>query len=510
MSSSKKSSLLRIEGVSKRFPGVQALSGVTFDVAAGEIHGLIGENGAGKSTLIKVISGAEQRDAGHFAFNDAEYNPKDPNDALKQGIAVVHQELSLCENLSVAENIFVNRQPSRTPLRVIDRRRLKEETRALLGEFELELSPDATVAELSLAVREQVEILRALAYCPRLLILDEPTAPLSKPLAQRLFELLRSLRDQGVSIIYISHNISEVLEICDRVTVLRDGQVVDTVAVESVRETHLARMMVGRNLEDMFPPRASEGTGRVLLRASNFAVPGVFEDVNLEVREGEILGFAGLVGAGRTEVALALFGAYKGIQGVVEVDGEIVREGTTRNAIRSGIAYVSEDRKALGLYLNFSIAENLLVTNLRRMTRLGLVDNQALEVLASDCIASLEIRAPDAGTIVNSLSGGNQQKVMLAKWLSIKPKILIVDEPTRGIDIGAKQAIHALLRRMADDGMGVIMISSELPEVLGMSDRILLMDRGQVVTTVENGPKVTEEFIMESIVAFRKTGGNRE
>lgn len=501
-------SLFDIKGLSKRFPGVQALSEVDLDIRKGEIHGLIGENGAGKSTLIKAIAGAHIKDSGEMTFEGRPFAPHNPTEALRQGIAIVYQELSLCGNMSVAENIYINRHPVRSVLRVIDRKELRELTRNALSQFGLEVSHAERVSNLSLAVQEQIEILKALSYDPQLLILDEPTGPLSRPLVERLFELMRSMRERGASILYISHNMGEVLEICDRITVLRDGERVGQVLAAESTEEQLARMMVGRALGQMYPDRGTVSVGDVVLEVENLTRPGVFEDVSFELRRGELLGVAGLIGAGRTDVAMTIFGALSKIAGTIRVDGDEVRIDSPRDAIREGVAYLPEDRKSLGLFLDFSIAENLLSVRIKKFARWGIVDMKALAADTGRIMDQLQIRARGTDQVVQYLSGGNQQKTLFAKWVTLNPRILLIDEPTRGIDVGAKQAIHQILRNMANEGIGVMMISSELSEVLGMSDRIMIMDRGRVVDIVANDESVTEESIMQAIVQSRRGGTN--
>lgn len=500
--------LLEIVGLSKHFPGVQALSEVDLDIRKGEIHGLIGENGAGKSTLIKAVGGAHIKDEGTMRLDGTPFEPRSPTEALRQGIAIVYQELSLCENMTVAENIYFNTQPVKTVLKVIDQRKLRELTAEALSEFGLEISHAENVWSLSLAEREQIEILRALSYDPQLLILDEPTGPLSRPLIERLFELMTSVRERGVSILYISHNMGEVLEICDRVTVLRDGKRVGQVSATDSTEEQLAGMMVGRALGQMYPDRRGAHKGDVVLEVRNLTRPGVFENVGFELCRGEILGVAGLIGAGRTDVAMTVFGALTKTEGTVLVEGEEVDIRSPKDAIRRGIAYLPEDRKALGLFLDFSIAENILAIRIKEFSRLGFVDKRALQEATSRLMEQLQIRAQGSEQEMQYLSGGNQQKTLFAKWVSLSPRVLLIDEPTRGIDVGAKQAIHRILRDMANGGIGVMMISSELPEVLGMSDRIMIMDRGRVVDIVENDDSVTEESIMQAIVKSKKEGNS--
>jgi ABC-type sugar transport system ATPase subunit len=503
--------VLEIRGLSKKFPGVQALDKVDLDIRKGEIHGLIGENGAGKSTLIKIIAGAHRKDSGEMIFDGAPYNPPSPTYALDHGISVVYQELSMCENMSIAENLFINRPPTLPFMEWIDRKKLYEKTEELLRKFDLPLLPTTRVSELALAVKEQVEILRALSYQPKLLILDEPTGPLSKPLAQRLFELMAAVKGQGVSILYISHNIGEVLNNCDRVTVFRDGARVATMASGEIDEERLSGMMVGRKLGQMFPARGASPTGTTpAMTVEGLTVHGLFMDVGFHLSRGEVLGVTGLIGARRTEMALTIFGAIRRTSGRILLEGHEADIRSPADAMARGIAYLPEDRRLQGLFLSFAIASNMLSIDLRRFSRHGVVDRRRLQRATEEFMEKLQIRASGPDQVVGTLSGGNQQKTLLAKWISRNPLILIIDEPTRGIDVGAKQAIHELIRDLANRGMGVIMISSELPEVIGMSDRILVMDRGQVVTIVDNTEAITEEYIMNAIMQFRRGGNHVE
>ncbi len=496
--------LLEVQALSKRFPGVQALDKVGLDVRRGEIHGLIGENGAGKSTLIKIIAGACRKDAGDMLFDGRPFNPASPTHALHHGIAVVYQELSMCENMSVAENLFINRHPTFAFMRWIDRKTLFRASKDHLKKFDLDVSPTDRVGDLSLAVREQVEILRALSYKPKLIILDEPTGPLNKPLVDRLFELLGTLKEEHVSVLYISHNISEVLRICDRVTVLRDGSKVATRESTEVNEEQLSGMMVGRKLDQIFPGRQKKNLGDVVLKVEGLSARGLFKDVSFDLRRGEVLGFAGLIGARRTETALTIFGSIAKSAGQIFIDGARVEIRSPADAIASGIAYLPEDRKLLGLFLPFTISENLLSLEVKRYSRLGILDRKRILQDALLQIEKMKIKASGPNQVVGTLSGGNQQKTLLAKWISLGPKVLIIDEPTRGIDIGAKQAIHELVRDLANSGIGVILISSELPEVLGMSDRLLILDRGEVVEIADNDGSITEEYVMSSIVRYKR------
>lgn len=499
--------ILEVKQVSKYFPGVQALNNVDFSIAQGEIHGLIGENGAGKSTLIKIISGSLPRDGGQMYFDGQDYNPKDSNQALSRGIATVYQELSLCENMNVAENLLINRHPKRGFL--IDFKKLNDLTLNYLKKFELKISPNNKVEELPLAQRELVEILRALSYQPKLLILDEPSEPLSKADTDKLFSLLYDIRDKGTSILYISHNIAEVMEISDRITILRDGEKVKTVQPTDISENELSNLMVGRDIGDIYSGVKTKPQEEIVLEVQDLSSGERVRNANFKLRKGEIFGIAGLVGAGRTDLALTIFGYRKITSGQILVNGQPAVIKSPRDAMKHKIAYLSEDRHLLGLFLPYTISENLLSNNLKQFSRYNLLDIRKLNYVTQQYIEDLNIKCSGVNQRVNNLSGGNQQKTMVAKWMATEPEILIFDEPTRGIDVGAKKAIHELLREIAGEGRSIIMISSELPEVLRMSDRIMIMDRGYTVDIVENSDSITEEYIMNAIMNFKK-GRNKD
>jgi ABC-type sugar transport system ATPase subunit len=487
--------LLSARSISKSFPGVQALREVDFDLYAGQVHGLVGENGAGKSTLMKVFAGIVQPDQGEVRLRDAPTSIPDPAHAQRLGIALVHQETNLFRDLSVAENIFASSQPTRGPLRVTDKRSASSGARALVGQLGFDLDPDSLVGALSLGQRQIVEIAKALALDSQILILDEPTAVLSPADTEKLFALLRRLKSRGLGIVYISHRLEELFTIADVVTVLRDGHRVGEVEVGSTSPRQLIRMMVGRDLEELYG--ASQGAiGEPVLEVENLTVPGRFEDVSFSVRAGEIVGLAGLIGAGRTEIALAIFGSPPAESGTVRVNGREVCARDARQAIRAGIAYVSEERRERSLFLEMSVRENLAVTSLRRLSRSWVIDRIAEHALADNLIGRLSIRTPTRNQIVRNLSGGNQQKVALGKWLAHEPRVLIVDEPTRGVDVGAKLEIYQILRALAGRGVAVVVISSELPEILGLADRVLVMHRGQLVGEMR-GADATEQAILE-------------
>ena len=489
---------LRMEGISKGFPGVQALSEVDFDMRPGEVHALLGENGAGTSTLIMILAGIYRPDAGRIFLEGREAVIENARHAQRLGIGTVFQEMSLCPNLTVAENIFAHRQPVRF-WGFIDGKELARRTRELLQPFGVNIAPEALVGDLSVANQQLVEIAKALSLNARLLILDEPTSALSDEESRRLFEVMRRLKAGGVTMIFITHRIKEIFQVADRATVLRDGRKIGTVDVQDVTAEKLIAMMVGREITHLYPEKAKE-RGEVLFRVENFsrgqAAHGVrYQDITFEVRRGEVLGIAGLVGAGRTEIARAIFGIDRRDRGDLFLDGRRIRIHSPQAAIRHGIGYMPEDRKSLGLFLPMTVSENVIAAGLSRFSRFGWMDRPLAARTATDFVERLRIRTPAISQPVIKLSGGNQQKVLLAKWLAVTPRVIIVDEPTRGVDVGAKAEIHALLRQIAGRGVGVIMISSDLPEILGMSDRIIVIHDGRICGRL-NGPEATEEKVM--------------
>ena len=484
--------LLEIAGLSKAFPGVQALEGVSLTVRAGEIHALIGENGAGKSTLMKVLAGIHLRDSGTVLLDGHPVTPKTPADALRLGISSVHQEISLAPNLTVAENIFVGREPTRLDL--IDWGQLNRKTAELLGRFGVRLDPKARVGSLSLALRQIVEIARALSHEPRVLMLDEPTSSLEAHEVTRLFKLLRDLADAGMGIIYVTHKLKEVFQIAHTVTVLRDGKWVASKPITQTNIDEIVRLMVGRELNQLYPPKAT-GRGPELLRVEGLSLQGRFQNISFTLCEREILGFAGLVGAGRSEVAQTLFGHHVADAGHVYLTGKQLTIQSPTDAVQHGIAYLPEDRKASGLFRQMSLKQNLFSASLTQHSRGGCIREGDVRLAAATWVRDLDIRTPSIDQQMSLLSGGNQQKAMIARWLDLKPRVLIADEPTRGIDVGAKAEIHALLRRLCQEGIGVIVISSELPEVLGLCDRILVLHEGRLAGEIAAG-EATEESIM--------------
>ena len=485
------SPLLEMRGITKRFPGVTALDRVDFELEGGEVHVLLGENGAGKSTLIKMLSGAYRPDEGEILLDGEPVRIASAADAQSLGISTIYQEFNLVPELTVAENIFLGRQPRRFGL--VDRRNMRAEARELLERIRVLVEPDETVSSLGVAQRQMVEIAKALSVNARILIMDEPTASLSGEEVERLFEIVRGLKEQRVGIVFISHHLDEVTEIGDRVTVLRDGRFVDRVPA-TTDHAELVRMMVGRPIEDQYPRRRSE-SGEVLLEVKNLSREGVLEDVALSVRAGEVVGIAGIVGAGRTELARAIFGADPVDSGEVWMEGHKIERATPREAKRRGIGFITEDRQGQGIVPPLSVAENLGLASLEANTRVGLVDRRGQRRRAVEMIEDLAVRTPGPEQEIRYLSGGNQQKVVIGKWLLADSRVLIMDEPTRGVDVGAKVEIYELMNELTQSGAGILMISSDLPEVLGMADRVLVMGGGRIQGELAVG-EATQEKVM--------------
>jgi ABC-type sugar transport system ATPase subunit len=477
--------------VSKSFAGLSVLKDVSFDVRPGEVHALLGENGAGKSTLIKIMSGLYQPDEGEIVVNGAAAKFATPREAHAAGIATVHQELLLFPELTVAENIFLGQAP-KTAWGVLDWPTMRIRARRLLDSLDSpELDVDAKVGNLSIANRQRVEIAHALSQDARVVIMDEPTAALTDADVNRLLEIVHRLKQRGVAIVYVSHRLPEIFAIADRVTVLRDGAHVGTKPISEVDETALINLMVGRVIDRLYPAKVGTN-GASILELREISYRSAVNSVSLELRAGEILGIAGLVGSGRTELALTIFGITPATSGSILLEGKPVRIDSPEAARDLGIAYIPEDRGLQGLIRTQTIADNVALPNLRRLLRGIFIDLPKVLKLARRAIESFGIRARGPGQIVRELSGGNQQKVVLGKWLSTDPRILIMDEPTRGIDVGAKAEIHQLMRKLAGNGMAIIMISSELPEVLGMSDRVLVMNGGRIVADFGEGEATAE------------------
>jgi rhamnose transport system ATP-binding protein len=492
---------IRLTGISKSFGGLKALKDVGFDVRPGEVHALLGENGAGKSTLIKIMAGVLAADEGEIAVQGNPVVFASAREAHRLGIATVHQELLLFPELTIAENIFLGQAP-RTSWGGLDWPKMRERAKALLGALDShELDVNAKVGSLSVANRQRVEIARALAQNARLVIMDEPTAALAEDDVRRLMDIVRRLRASGVGIVYVSHRMAEIFALADRVTVLRDGGYIGTSDIAEVDEGTLVSMMVGRVLDRLFPQKQGE-TGATVLELRQISYRNAVRDISFVLKAGEILGLAGLVGSGRTELALTVFGITPATAGEILLDGRPVIITGPEKARELGIAYIPEDRSTQGLIRTQKIAENISLAMLKRLAPRLIIDRLRELKLARDAIARFGIRARGPEQVVRQLSGGNQQKVVLAKWLVTEPRILIMDEPTRGIDVGAKAEIHLLMRKLAGEGMAILMISSELPEVLGMSDRVLVMNGGRIVAKLD-ADEVTAEAVGAAMIKGR-------
>ncbi len=487
---------LEIEDITKNFPGVKALDKVKFSLKEGEIHALIGENGAGKSTLMHILAGIHQPDCGWIKLNKQKINLKNPYHAAKHGIGVVFQELSLVDKLTIAENIFVNRQPL-SKYGLIEKKKLYDETNKLLKLFNLNFSPSTKVKNLSTGDQQLIEILKALSQEPKVLILDEPTSSLSQDESKRLFELISELKYKGISIIYISHRMKEIFELCDRVTVLRDGMYIGTKEVLETTEDELVTMMVGRELKDVYGNQKSD-IGEEYFKVKDFTSQDKFEKVGFSLSRGEILGVFGLIGAGRTELAQGIFGLDPKVKGEVYLEDKILNISRPEHAIKNGISYLTEDRKKQGLFLDMSVRENLIPTDLKRFCcygKLNFLKKNQIKKYAEKMVEKFGIVTPSINYKVGKLSGGNQQKVLLANWMGVKPKVLIVDEPTRGVDVGAKSDIYNHLRDLASEDVGIIVMSSDLLEILGVCDRILVMREGSIVGEL-SAEEASEEKVM--------------
>lgn len=490
--------LLEMRGIHKAFPGVQALRDVSLELDQGEVLALMGENGAGKSTLIKILGGAHRPDQGRLLVQGEELRINTPQDAYKAGISIIYQEFNLIPELSIRENIFLGRERTRRGWIRADEER--NETLQLLQKIGLDLDPGIRCRNLTVAQQQKVEIAKALSTRARILVMDEPSAALTKQEVENLFELIRDLKAQGLGIIYISHRLDEVFAVADRVMVLRDGTGVDDRLVGDVSREQLIELMVGRSLDSEFPKHAA-AIGQERLRVENLSRAGAVNDVSFHVRAGEILGFAGLAGAGRTETMRLIFGADRRDEGRIMVNGKEATIRDPRDAIRHGICLLTEDRKAQGLILKHSVRENFGLPNLDLFSRGPLLDLTREKTELESYVQNLKIKLTSTERQVGNLSGGNQQKVVLAKWLARNADIVIFDEPTRGIDVGAKYEIYLLMNRLAAEGKAVIMISSELPEVLGMSDRILVMHEGRIRGEITDVTHATQEDILSMAIA---------
>ena len=487
--------ILELKHITKSFPGVMALDDVHFDICPGEVHALLGENGAGKSTLIKIASGVYQPDAGEILVQGKPVRFGSPRDAQSHGIATIYQELLLYPELTVAENIFMGHAP-RTRLGAIDWAAMRQKALEILASLNItDMDVTRKVGSLTVGNRQRVEIAKALSMNARVLIMDEPTAAITEADVEQLFNIIALLKERQVGIIYISHRLNEVFEIGDRVTVLRDGRYIATELVADMTEDKLVNMMVGRTIDNMFP-KLNAQIGKVVLEVRNLTRRRVAHDISFQLREGEIVGMAGLVGSGRSEVAQIIFGITPAHSGAILIDGQEVKIKTPDQAMRYGIAYLPEDRGTQGLIREMDLRENTSLTVLRELSRAMFINRQKETQLTLNTIEQLSIRAYGPQQIVGKLSGGTQQTVVVCKWLATKPRILIMDEPTRGIDVGTKAEIHRLMSELAQQGLAILMISSELPEILGMSDRILVMREGRIVAEYSRAEATQENIGM--------------
>ncbi len=473
---------VRFEDVSKQFPGVQALSGVTLEIAAGTCHALCGENGAGKSTLGKILAGIQGPDSGRLVVLGREVRFDSPRDALAAGVAMVHQELAFCDNMTVAENLCLGAIPTR--LGFVDDHEMERRATALLAETGTTLDVHRRFGELSIGHRQMVQIAAAVGGGARVIVFDEPTSSLSQAEADRLYELIGRLKARGVTCIYVSHRMPEIFQLCDAVSVLRDGRHVDTRPIGGLTERELVQMMIGRPLTEYLPAHGNGKRGDEVLRIEELSAPGRFEAISLSLRAGEIVGLAGLMGAGRSEVACAVFGLENEVRGQIYVHGRPVRITRPSEAIKLGIGFVPEDRKKQGLVLSETGLHNTSLPTLPRLSRFGWLHLAREREMASEYFRRLRVRTPSVDTVVAGLSGGNQQKIVLAKWLAARSDVLILDEPTRGVDVGAKAEIHALIGELASQGTAILLISSELPEVISLADRIVVLREGRLVGEV--------------------------
>ena len=471
---------LEVRNLHKRFPGVYAIKGVSFQIAPGEVHALVGENGAGKSTLMKMITGEYTPDEGEIFHNGEQIKPKSIADSQKKGISMIHQELAPLPDMTIADNIFLGQEIMNG--KFLNDHEMIEQTKDILREYGMDFDPRLKVGRLSVAQIQMLEIIKAVRKNADIIIMDEPTSSLSDEESQKLFRIIKELTDKGVSIIYISHRLEEILKLTDRITVLRDGEYIKTVDAKGVTQNELVEMMVGRSLDQIYP-KEKVGIGDVVFEARNLCRKDVFNNISFQVHAGEILGFSGLVGAGRSEIMNAIFGLDKLDSGQIFMDGQEIKVRSPQDAIKNKIALVSEDRKIYGLVLCRSIKENISLPNLPKLHKKLFINSAKEKNAVEDYRKSLGIKCATTNVAVGTLSGGNQQKVVLAKWLQSEPKLLILDEPTRGIDVGAKFEIYKMMVELAKKGIAIIMISSELPEVMGMSDRIMVVPKGRITGT---------------------------
>jgi len=501
-----KAQLLNLSNISKAYPGVQALKEVDFDLRHGEVHFLLGENGAGKSTLMKILSGSVQKDNGIIQMNGKEIEIISPQDAVKQKIAMVYQELSLFPNLSVGENVLAGMLPVKKASHLVDWKEINRRTKEILDELGLDISPTTPVADLGVGARQLIEIGKAISRQAKVLLLDEPTSALSIHEIEKLYSIVKKLLQKGIGIVYVSHKLSEIPIIANRVTVLRDGHKIGTVDADQATESELIRMMVGREVSEKYPKNKVK-IGKTLLNVTGLTLGKRVKNASFHIKKGEIVGIFGLMGSGRTSLARALFGLENCIDMNVSIDGNTIKINNPKDAIKAGLGYITEERK-MGLVLRMAIAYNITFPILKKILRFGMIDHKSERKTSLNFIEKLHIVTPHMMRLVEHLSGGNQQKVALARWMCNESKVLILDEPTRGIDVGAKVSVYKLIGQLAKEGAGILLISSELPEVMGISDRILVMSKGEFVAEFTR-EEVDSDIIMTHAVGGKVSEGGR-
>jgi ribose transport system ATP-binding protein len=489
--------ILKVQNVSKTFPGVKALDNASFKINQGEIHALMGENGAGKSTLMKILNGNYKKDSGTIWFDGKEVEITSPQDARNLGISIIFQELNLISSLSVAENIYLGRLPKNN-IGLVNWNLVYENSKRILNKIGYNLDPRTLVSELSIAQMQMVEIAKALSFeNTKLILMDEPSATLTNKECETLFSVIKELKSQGVSVIYISHKLEEVFEICEWVTVLRDGQIIDSLPIRNLTKDEIVTKMIGREIVNKFPKRSQKPKENEILRVENLSRKGILKNINFSLYKGEVVGLAGLVGAGRTEMARALFGVDYRESGNIYIDGEKVNIKNPVDAIKKGLVYLSEDRKSEGLILNSTVKWNISIANIKSILKNGLITDSIEKQIVNESIKALNIKTPHMNQLVVNLSGGNQQKIVVGKWLNTEAKIFIFDEPTRGIDVGAKYEIYLLINKLISEGRSVIIISSDMPEVLEMSDRILVFKEGKITAEL-TGQNKTARMVIDN------------
>lgn len=487
--------LLEMKSICKSFSGTQVLFDVNFDLNYGEVHALIGENGAGKSTLIKVLAGVHKADSGEIYIDGKKVNIERPREAFDDGVSTIHQEFNLVEELDVASNIYLGREP-RTVKGILDKKKIYRDTQELLNRISAPINPRTTIKRLSVAEKQMVEICKALSIRSKILIMDEPTAVLSQREIDKLFEIIRAMQRQGMSIIYISHRLDELPVIADRCSVMRDGHMIGELKKEEIKKDRITTMMIGRELSTQFP-HVDKQIGEVVFKVEHLSETGVLQDVSFEVRRGEILGFSGLVGSGRTEIARAILGLDKKSSGTVWLDGKEVSMKSPIDAKKLGIVMVPEERKLQGLVLPMTVEDNIGLPYYTTVSRRGILSKKKIAEQTNKMIQEFDIKPPKRNIKTQNMSGGNQQKVVIAKWAYQTQKVVILDEPTRGVDVGAKAEIYRIMQNMALQGVAIIMISSDLPEILGVSDRVIVMKEGRISGEISDKAQLTEEAVLK-------------